>query len=321
MNGSESVDVTIVLPVYRGADCLNPLYERLKRTLDGMRVSHEILFVDDGSPDDAWQRISAIAERDVEVRALRMSRNFGQHAAITAGLAESRGQRVIVMDADLQESPEEIPRLYEAANAGFDVVLTRRRSRAQALPRRIIGRSFLRAVNVLAGTVTDINHGTMSLLSRAAVDSFLMIRDVHREFLAVVYWLGFDRTTIDVEHHPRHEGQSSYSLRALALVGRSGLLFQTTRLLHLVTFAGMATAFAGFAVAVYYLYSYAVSDPLPGYTSLAVLILILSGAILCGLGVVGLYVGATFDQARGRPLFVVAETIPFGNQRGSQEIS
>jgi dolichol-phosphate mannosyltransferase len=306
---TDSVEVSVVLPVYRCEECLEALHERLQPVLAAMGVTHEVIYVDDGSPDGAWATIGKIAESDGNVRALRLSRNFGQNSAIMAGLTASRGAWTVVMDADLQEAPEEIPRLYEHAQAGNDIVHTRRRTRSQSLTRRVIGRGYFQLMNLLTGASVGTDHGTMSMLSRPVVDAYLSVSDVHREYLAVLQWLGFSNTTIEVDHSERFDGHSSYTFATLVHLARAGMLFQTTRLLRLVTLAGIAVAFAGFGLAIRVIYVWATSGSVPGYTSLAVLILVMGGLVLGALGIVGLYVGATFEQAKARPMFLVAESL------------
>ena len=306
---TDAVEISVVLPVYRCEECLEALHDRLQPVLSGMGVSHEVIYVDDGSPDGAWETIGKIAARDRNVRALRLSRNFGQNSAIVAGLKASRGAWTVVMDADLQEAPEEIPRLYEHAQAGNDIVHTRRRTRSQSLVRRVIGRAYFQLMNLITGASVGTDHGTMSMLSRQVVDSYLSVADVHREYLAILQWLGFSNATIEVDHSDRFDGKSSYTFATLLHLARAGLLFQTTRLLRLVTLAGIAVAFAGFGLATYVIYVWATSGSVPGYTSLAVLTLVLGGLVLIALGIVGLYVGATFEQAKARPLFLVAESL------------
>ena len=297
-------EVSVVVPVYGCADCLGPLYRRLKASLATF-PSSEIVFVDDRSPDRSWALLCQIAREDPTVKAFRLSRNFGQHAAITAGLAQSRGRFTVVMDCDLQEPPEVIPDLYAKAREGFEIVHTRRTRRTQSPLRRLAGRAYFRLRNVLLETQTGTDHGTLSMLSRKVVDAFLSLRDQDREYLGVLDWLGYRHATVEFEHAPRHEGRSSYTWRKLARVAVDGLFFQTTILLRWIVLLGFLVALAGAGLAAYYLFAYFVTDPLPGYTSLAVLLLVLSGFIIISLGVIGLYVGKVFEQVKGRPLFLI----------------
>ena len=297
-------EVSVVVPVYRCVDCLGPLYRRLKAALAAF-PSSEIVFVDDRSPDRSWELLRQLAREDPTVKAFRLSRNFGQHAAITAGLAQSTGRFTVVMDCDLQEPPEVIPQLHAKALEGYEIVHTRRDRRNQSVLRRLAGRAYFRARNLFLDTQTGTDHGTLSMLSRKVVDAFLALRDKDREYLAVLDWLGYSHATVEFEHAPRHHGRSSYTLRKLVRVAVDGLFFQTTILLRWIVLLGFLVALAGAGLAAYYLFSYFVTDPLPGYTSLAVLLLVLSGFIIISMGVIGLYVGKVFEQVKGRPLYLI----------------
>lgn len=298
-------DVSVVVPVYGCADCLGALEQRLRAVLDDNVRAWELVLVDDQSPDGAWERIEEIAARDGRIRAIQLSRNFGQHAAITAGLAEARGERVIVMDCDLQDPPEEIPRLLAAAREGYDVVLTRRDRRRQAWHRRVGARLYLRTRNALVGTHVDIEHATLSLITRAVVDAFLSLGDRDRHYLLILHWLGFRRTVLPLTHQERVAGRSSYTLSKLVRVAVDGMFFQTTVLLRWIVYLGFAVAAAGLVLAVAFIALYFVGSPLPGFTSIAVLILTVGGFIIVSTGISGLYVGKIFEQVKDRPLYVV----------------
>ena len=298
-------ELSVVVAVYGCRGALRVLHERLVASVSQVTSSFELIFVDDRSPDGSWAILTELADADPRVRAFRLSRNFGQHAAITAGLAQSRGRWVVVMDCDLQEPPEAIPALYAKAQEGYDLVHSRRTRSHHSLSRRIASRAYVRLRNVILGTTTDTDHGTLSLLSRKVVDAFLSVRDQHREYLGLLEWLGFEHITIEIEQSGRHEGNSSYTVRQLMRVAIDGLLFQTTVLLRWIVFLGFFVAFGGALLACYFLYFYLFDDPLPGYTSLAVLLLLIGGLIITMMGVMGLYIGKVFEQAKGRPLFII----------------
>jgi polyisoprenyl-phosphate glycosyltransferase len=294
-----------VVPVYGCAGCLDPLVERLGATLGGTVASYEIILVDDRSPDGAWDVIRRLARVDPSIRALRLSRNFGQTSAITAGLAEARARWAVVMDCDLQEPPEAIPQLLAKAREGYDIVHTRRRCPRHSRLRRTLSRTYFRLRDALNGTSLGSDHGTMSVLSRPVIDAFLALPDRDREYLALLGWLGFEQTTVEVDHAERHAGRSSYGWQLLVRVAVDGLFFQTTVFLRWIVLAGFLVAGLGALVALYDLSVYLSSNVIPGYTSLAVLVLFMSGIILVSVGVIGLYVGKTFEQAKGRPLYIV----------------
>jgi polyisoprenyl-phosphate glycosyltransferase len=299
-----SVELSVVVAVYRCADCLEPLYERLVRALEGIVETFEIVFVDDGSPDDAWRILAELASKDSRVRAIRLSRNFGQHAAITAGLAESLGRWILVLDCDLQDPPEEIPRLYRQALEGYDIVFARRTRRRDGIFRRVSARAYFGLMKRFVGTSIEGQgeYGTFSIISRQVRDGFLSIGDQGRHYLFILYWLGYRRTAIDIDPAARHAGSSSYTFPRLVQHAVDGIFFQTTVLLRWIVYLGFVVALGGLLLAVILIAISFAIDPLPGWTSLSVMILVIGGFIIMSTGVTGLYIGKIFDQVKGRPL-------------------
>ena len=306
------VELSVVVPVYGCADCLPELHRRLAATLDRAVASYEIVLVDDCARDGAWEVIGRLAANDQRVRGIRLSRNFGQHAAITAGLAECRGRCAVVMDCDLQDPPEEIPRLLEKARAGHDIVLARRRRKQHSPFRRAAASIYFRALGLVSRRRFDGEFGAFSLITRPVIDAFLRFRDRDRHYLFILYWLGYDAAAIDYEHAPRHSGASAYSLRALARHAFEGLVFQTTTLLRWIVYFGFLVSSAGALLAAYLLYMSFVATPPPGWTSLAVLILVIGGFIIMSTGVTGLYIGRIFEQVKDRPLYVIDKRVNSG---------
>jgi dolichol-phosphate mannosyltransferase len=311
------VQLSVVVPVYGCAGCLQALHERLTGSIAQVTDSYELVFVDDRSVDGGWEVLQRIARGDVHVRAYRLSRNFGQDAAITAGLANARGDWAVVMDCDLQEAPEDIPRLWAAAREGYAIVRTIRRGWRHSAFRRWSSRLYRR---LTLETDTRPDHSNLSLISRPVIDAFLRLRDRDREFMIALDWLGFDSTSIEIEHHDRHDGESGYTLQRLVRVALDGMFFRSTVLLRLVVLVGFLVALVGIVLAAFEVVDYFLepSKTVPGYTSLAVLLLVLAGFIICSVGVVGLYVGRIFEQVKDRPLYLIdaeaeraaAESVP-----------
>jgi polyisoprenyl-phosphate glycosyltransferase len=301
--------LSVVVPVYGCADCLVALHTRLTDSVAGITDGYELVFVDDRSLDDGWSVLERLAAEDEHVRAFRLSRNFGQDAAITAGLDRARGDWVVVMDCDLQEAPEDIPRMWAAAREGYDIVRTTRRGWRHSAFRRATSRAY-RSLTLETDVRPD--YSNLSLLSRRVVDAFLRLRDRDREYMIALDWLGFDSTTVEIEHHERHAGQSGYTLRRLIRAALDGMFFRSTVLLRLVVLFGFVVALigvivAGFEIADYFIEAH---KRVPGYTSLAVLLLLLAGFIIVSVGVVGLYVGRVFEQVKQRPLFLIDQEAP-----------
>src|SRR3974390_3268202 len=190
--------LSVVVPVYGCADCLLALHARLTDSVSQITDRYELVFVDDRSLDAGWSILQRLAGEDEHVRAFRLSRNFGQDAAITAGLAQAAGGWAVVMDCDLQEAPEDIPRLWAAAGEGYDIVRTTRRGWRHSAFRRAARRAY-RALTLETDVRPD--YSNLSLLSRRVVDAFLQLRDRDREYMIALDWLGFDSTTVEIEHH------------------------------------------------------------------------------------------------------------------------
>jgi polyisoprenyl-phosphate glycosyltransferase len=307
-NRSE-IQLSVVVPVYGCADCLSALHDRLTRSVATVTDRYELVFVDDRSLDDGWSVLCRLARSDPYVRAYRLSRNFGQDAAITAGLAQARGRWAVVMDCDLQEAPEEIPRLWAAAGEGYEVVRTIRRGWRHSAFRRWTSRLYRRLT-----LETDVrpDYSNLSLLSRQVIDAFLRLRDRDREYMIALDWLGFDSTAIEIDHHERHAGESGYTLQRLIRVALDGMFFRSTVLLRLVVLLGFLVALAGIVLAAFEIADYFLepNQTVPGYTSLAVLLLLLAGFIIVSVGVVGLYVGRIFEQVKSRPLYLIDQRAP-----------
>ena len=313
------IELSVVVPVYGCRGCLAELHRRLSESVAEVTEDAEFVFVDDRSTDGSWDALLELAADDPRVKLVRLSRNFGQHRAITAGLAESSGRRVVVMDCDLEDRPEEIPRLWAKAAEGNDIVLSVRRRYSKSAFRNLAGRAYRRLANVLAGTDIDPRYRNLSIVSREVVDEFLRFRDHERQYLLILLWLGYEHATIEVEPDPRHIGESSYSFGGLVRVAADGILFQTTRLLRWVIYLGFAVTVIGALLAALLVYNYIVREPPAGWTSLAVIVLIVGGLLLSSFGVVGLYIERIFNQVKGRPLYVVDKRVEggFGRAPGS----
>jgi len=310
------VELSVVIPVYGCTDSLWVLYDRLSKALDALTSSYEIVLVDDRSPDRAWEVLSEMAESEARVKAVRLSRNFGQHAAITAGLAHSDGRFTVVMDCDLQDPPEQIVGLYAKALAGWDVVLTRRPRRRQPLMRRISGTVYFPVRKALVGGSLENNMPNMSLLSRKVVDAYLRLGEQDRQYLLIVDWLGFRKTVIEIEQDERYAGKSSYTWGALLGVAIDGIFFQSTKMLRWIVYVGFGIAALGLLLLAYTLAVFIAGRSLPDWTALPMLILLLTGIMTIAGGPTSLYIGKIFDQVKGRPLYVVDVEIVNGVERG-----
>jgi polyisoprenyl-phosphate glycosyltransferase len=305
----DGVQLSVVVPVYKCDECLRHLHQRLVTALVDVVSSFELVLVDDRSPDGSWSTLLDLARRDSRVKLVRLSRNFGQHAAITAGLEHATGSWIAVMDCDLQDPPEQLPVIYRKAQEGFDVVFARRVGGGHSFFRRLASAGYFRVLNALLGTSFDAGFGNFSVISRKVRDEFLRMRDKDRHYLMILRWLGFETTSIDFPYATRYAGESSYTFGMLLRFAFDGLFFQTTTLLRWVVYLGFAVSTFGGFLALFFVVNYFVGNSYPGWTSLGVLLLLLAGFIIVSTGVTGLYVGKIFVQAKDRPLYVVDEIV------------
>jgi glycosyltransferase involved in cell wall biosynthesis len=315
------VDVSIVIPVYGCDSCLRPLHDRLKAQLTNLGVTWELVFVNDASPDESWSVLTELSRETPEVKAFQLSRNFGEEAALLAGLSQSDGQWTVVMDCDLQDLPEDIPRLYAKALEGYEIVFTKRRSRQHSRLRVWGSRLYYRLVSKLLKADVDPRYGNFSMVSRRVVDLVLSVRDRDRQYRMILAWLGLRQTAVDVDNAPRHAGESAYGLRGLVGHAVEGIFFQTETLLRWIVYAGIAIGVGGMLLAVFFMVQYfSGNEDYPGWTSLAVLVLLTAGVVTVSTGVAGLYIGKIFGQVKDRPLYVIEKSVADGNESENAQI-
>lgn len=308
MRPAGTVELSVVAPVFNDAECLDELHRRLATVLSSLTQSFEIVLVDDGSKDDSWPTIERLSREDPRVRGLRLSRNFGQHFAITAGLEATRGNRVVVMDSDLQEQPEEIPKLWQKMDDGYEVVFSRRRQRRDSFFKRTTSVLFFVIMNRLTGQKVDGEEGTLSMIDRRVVDAFLRVTDAHRHYLYILRYLGFRQAFVDVEHAKRFAGTSGYGFRKMVLHALDGITSQSTRLLQASSALGFLIVLGAFVQVLWLIYKRVVLDQgVEGWASAMVSTWFIGGTVLFSLGVLGLYIGKMFEQTKNRPLYIVAE--------------
>lgn len=313
--GEGRVELSVVTPVYKAAECLEALYQRLVDVLERTVDQFEIVMVNDASPDDSWHVIEDLARRDRRVRGINLSRNFGQHCAITAGLEHARGDWVVVMDCDLQHKPEDIARLYESALRGHDIVLVRRLRRHDSLMKKLTSRAFTILYNTLTDFKIDPTISAYSIISRRVVEALRSMPEGGRSYILMLHWVGFDVGYIDSEHGRRFAGRSAYDFARSINFAIDSIASQSNRPLRLSIQFGFLLSiasllYAAWLVVRYFLFGVAVA----GWTSAMVSMFFLSGLLFANIGVLGLYLGKVFDEAKRRPLYVVKGRINFDEE-------
>jgi glycosyltransferase involved in cell wall biosynthesis len=311
--------ITVISPVYHAADLVSELVRQLREALGSAELDYEILLVEDGSPDESWSEIQKACGLYPEVSGVRLSRNFGQHYAISAGLSRARGRWVIVMDCDLQDRPSEIVKLLERAEQGYDIVLARRVVRRDRWLKRMSSRVFYGVLGWLTGVKQDPAIANFGVYSDKVIAAINSMPETIRYFPTMVRWVGFRSATVDVEHAGRDAGETSYNLRKLVNLALDICLAYSDKPLRIVVGMGFVVSLIGFAFAAFTaVLALEGKIAVLGYASLIVSLWILAGLIIFIVGVVGLYVGKAFEGIKGRPAFIVAEEI--GNLARTNEI-
>ncbi len=299
-------DVSVVVPVYGCDGCLEALTERVLAAIGGMGRTAELIFVDDNSPDDAWRRIRELSMLHPEVRGLKLSRNFGQHAAISAGCAHARGDAVIVMDCDLQDIPEEIPALLGGLSDDVEIVLGQRVERQDTWLKRTGSRAFYRTLGWLTDTNYDPSTANFGAYGRKVIAAMNAMPETDRFLPLLARWTGFRTIHMPVRHGQRTEGQSSYTLRKLVQMATRIALSFSDKPLRLVMSAAFALAGIGFGIAAFAMYRYWMGDiRVAGFTSILASVWIVGSCIMASIGVVGLYIGRMHNETKRRPQYLV----------------
>ena len=297
--------LSVVVPVYLGQACLDELYRRLVENLEPLSPDFEIVLVEDAGPDDSWAGIERLAELDPRVRGIQLARNFGQHHAITAGLKASRGEWIVVMDCDLQDRPEEIPKLYARAQEGHPCVMARRVTRQDGWRKRMTSAVFYRTFNYLTDLDYDGSVANFCIVSRGVVDQLDRMNESVRFFGGFLSWMGFQTAFVDVEHGARHAGESSYTLRKLFGMAIPIILAHSNKPLRMCVAGGLSIAALSLLAGAYlFLRALIWGSPVMGWPSLIVTIFGSTGVIVLTLGILGLYIDRIFDEVKRRPLYV-----------------
>jgi polyisoprenyl-phosphate glycosyltransferase len=304
--------ISVVIPVYKAPEILGELHKRLVKTLSQITEDYEIILVNDDSPLGDWEVIQRIALIDHKVKGINLSRNFGQHYAITAGLDNCNGDWVIVMDCDLQDQPEEILKLYNKAQEGYDVVWGRRYERKDNFLKKITSKLFMKIFDFLSGYKSDHTTANYSIVSSKVIENFRKMKELNRSYPSFIRWIGFKTGYIDIEHAPRLIGKSSYTYRKLFSFALDTIVAHTNRPLRLSIGFGFTLAFFAFLYALFLTSRFFIFDvPVEGWTSTMVSIWFIGGLMFVNLGIVGLYIGKIFDETKKRPLYVIDKRINF----------
>ncbi len=303
--------LSLVVPLYNERPMLPLFFERILPVLATLDLHWEIVLVDDGSEDGSAQFIRSVIERTPGIRLIKLSRNFGKEAAMTAGLEHARGDAVIVLDADLQDPPEQIPAMVECWQSGVDVVLMQRRSRAgETAFKRWSAHLFYRLLNRTSRTNIPVDTGDFRLMSRKAVNALLVLKERNRYMKGLFAWIGMPTQVIQYDREPRAAGETKWDYPGLVGLALEGLTSFSVSPLRWATLIGLIAASMGAVFGLWIVVkALMLGDATSGYPSLVAIISFLGGIQLMSVGIVGEYVGKTYMESKQRPVYVTDEVI------------
>lgn len=302
--------LSIVIPCLNEEQNIGLLYRRLQAVLNQLDYDYEFVFVDDGSTDGTFREVKALNAQDNRVGGISFSRNFGHQIALLAGMKAAKGELVLAMDADLQHPPEAIPLLLAKSQEGYDIVNTRRIDHARiGYFKKTSSRLFYRLLSYLSEVKVEPAAADFRLMTRQATDAFLMLPERGRFTRGMVSWMGFRQAIVEYQAQERAAGQSKYSLRKMVRLGLDGIAAFSSRPLRISFYTGLLISFLGLAYGLYILAAFISGHTIQGWASMMLTQLIIGGAVLINLGIVGEYIARIFNEVKARPLFFIQEQV------------
>ena len=301
--------ISVVSPVYKAERIVDELVRRLSESLSKITDNYEIVLVEDGGGDKSWVKIEENCIKDKKIKGIKLSRNFGQHYAITAGLNEASGDIIVIMDCDLQDDPEHIEKLFNEFKNGYDVVFTKRIGRKHSFFKMVTAKIYNSLFKIFSDKNYDLDVGSMTMISRRVRDEFLKLKDQDRLYIQLIKWVGFRSTYVPVEHRERYEGTSTYSMSKLFVTAIQGWTSYSDKLLRLSIYSGLIISFLSLLAGMSIVLSYFLLKYQPGWPSLIVAILFSTGLILMSIGITGIYIRKIFEQPKERPLYIIDEKL------------
>src|SRR5229473_327126 len=311
--------LSVAIPIHDEETALPELLTRLRAVLDGLQGGpHEIVFVDDGSVDRTFAILEEAARQDSRIVVLSLSRNFGHQSAITAALDHVTGDATVVMDGDLQDTPEAIPQFVEKYREGYDVAYARRVRRKEPWLLKLCYFVFYRLMARLSDIRLPLDSGDFGLMSRRVVNEVRRMPEHHRYLRGMRSWVGFRQTGIPVERAERHSGKSKYSMMRLIKLAADGIFAFSIVPIRAAAIVGATVMLLSFLFVCYAVYAKLFLHQSPqGFTALLVAITFLSGIMLFFLGIIGEYVGRIYEETKARPQYVIGLIVGKSGAQGA----
>lgn len=309
---TEQALISIVAPVFNEEPVIDAFYRQLCLVLDALNLRTEIIFIDDGSRDATLEILNRLKQDDPRIAVIELSRNFGKEVALTAGLDHSHGDAAIIIDTDLQDPPELIPQLIEEWRNGYDVVYAQRLKReGESWFKKVTAHNFYRLIRRTSHIDIPADTGDFRLLSRRAVEALSRLRERHRFMKGLFTWIGYPQKAVQYNRRPRQAGHTKWNYWKLWNFALEGITSFSTAPLRIATYFGLLVALLAFLYGAFIIYDTLVyGNPVPGYPSLMVVILFLGGIQLISIGIIGEYLGRSYDESKQRPLYLVKSYHP-----------
>lgn len=320
MSNKNKPTISIVSPVYKAEYMVEELVKQIKKNVSLITNDFEIILVNDFSPDNSWGIIVQETSKDERVKGINLSRNFGQHYAISAGLQYVKGDWVVVMDCDLQDRPDEIINLYNKAQEGWDIVLAKRVNRKDIYFKRLSSKLFYFLFNYLSGIKSNSNVANFGIYHFKVIHEYNKMKEFARSFPSLIKYLGFKTSELNVKHSERLEGVSSYSYLKLFHLAGDVILSNSNKPLKMAIKIGVIISTSSFIIGLYNFIAYLIgSIQVPGFTSIIFSIWFIGGIILTFLGIIALYISKIFDQVKERQLFIISDMINIENKKNDMD--
>jgi dolichol-phosphate mannosyltransferase len=290
---------------------IDELVSRVIKEVSKITSDFEIILVDDCGPDKSWEAIQDQCKQFPFVRGIRLSRNFGQHYAVSAGVASAKGENIILMDCDLQDDPKDIVKLIHKKNEGYEIVFTKRLKRKHSLIKSFTSFLYNKLFAIFSERSYDVDAGSLVLFTSRVAKEFNKLEDRDRLYLQMLKWLGFRSTIIEVEHKERFSGKSNYNFKSLLKLGIQGWTSHSDKLLKFSIYLGFLLSIVSFLAAIIVIIRYLFYNLQPGWPSIIVTMLFSTGLILLSIGIVGIYIGKIFEQSKNRPIYIIDKEINF----------
>ncbi|MDB5273009.1 MAG: yfdH [Chitinophagaceae bacterium] len=304
------MDLSVVIPIYNEQENIQLLYTRVTGVLDKMNVSYELVFVNDGSKDRSLFLIEELADKDTKVKYIDFSRNFGHQIAVTAGLDHTIGDRVVIIDADLQDPPELIPEMYDKMNDNYQVVYARRRSRkGESLLKKVTAKMFYRTLSSITAIDIPLDTGDFRIIDKKVVDVLKQMPEQQKFLRGQISWIGFNQTFITYDREERHGGQTGYTYKKMLRFAIDGITSFSNLPLKVASLMGFVVSGIAFIIMLYALYiRFFHNDYVQGWTSMILSIMFIGGIQLICVGIIGEYISRISTNIRQRPLYITNKT-------------